>query len=69
MTDKHDNEECWLFNFAIESADGTKLARKNADILMDEIILWAEANNCQIGGGYRAPEKGEFDNKNLYDLK
>ena len=60
------SEEVWLFNFALESEDGNKLERNKANDLMDVIIQWAEKNGCQIGGGYRAPTKGEFDSQKIF---
>ncbi|MCE7997143.1 MAG: hypothetical protein HEP71_34605 [Roseivirga sp.] len=60
-------EDAWLFRFAIESENDCKLERKKADQLMDFITEWAENNGCQIGGGYRAPEKDEFDPDKLFD--
>lgn len=59
-------EKVWLFNFALEDEKGKALERDKANDLMDFIIQWAEKNGCQVGGGYRAPKKGEFDGDKIF---
>lgn len=63
----NETEDAWLFRFAIESENVTRLERRKAQQLMDCITEWAESNGCQIGGGYHAPKKGEFDSNKLFD--
>ena len=62
-------EEVWLFNFALEGEALGKIERKKAEELMEVIIEWAENNGCQVGGGYRAPRQGEFEENRLFDFK
>lgn len=66
MKDKNDCQEAWLFKFSLESEN--KLEINMADALMNEIIEWAERNKCQIGGGYRKPNDGEFDDAKLFEI-
>ena len=56
-----DTEEVWLFKLFLESDNGEELHFKNANELMDLIILWAEKNGCQIGGGYRKPNEKDLE--------
>jgi hypothetical protein len=68
MIQKNEFEKVWLFNFALESEDGKPLGRDKANDLMEYIIQWAEENDCQVGGGYRAPKDGEFDGDKIFQL-
>jgi hypothetical protein len=62
-----DHTIVWLFRFALEKEDGTYVEREIADSLFEKIIEWAEANGCQVGGGYRAPTEEELADGPIFD--
>lgn len=55
----NDAEPVWLFRFGLEGEGGLPVSRALAEELLDLIIKWAEENDCQVGGGYRAPKPEE----------
>ena len=64
-----EKSEAWVFKFSLESDTGEKLKRDSPQILMEKIIMWAEENHCQIGGGFRKPDDDDFGEKELYTLR
>ena len=66
--DDIDAEEVWQFNFFLEPAAKANVERAKADELMNLIIAWAEANDCQIGGGYKTPPPENANPEELFPL-
>ena len=46
------NEEAWVFRFAIEYPDGTKVPERYAQALLHKIVDWVEEQDLRMGGGY-----------------
>jgi hypothetical protein len=51
----------WIFDFALEAADGQPIDHSLPDELLGLVADWAQKNDCQIGGGYRAPRSEEIE--------
>ena len=47
----------WMFRFSLERVDGAPMEIDLPEKLLGAIVEWAEANDCQIGGGYSEPEE------------
>jgi hypothetical protein len=60
-TQMSSHEQLWIFRFALEREDGAPVERELPERLLGEIVRWAEANGCQIGGGYRPPSADEAE--------
>jgi hypothetical protein len=54
------SEQVWLFNITLEKEDGSKFDSNYPEELLNIIVNWAEQNQLQIGGGYRAPTHEEM---------
>lgn len=62
-----ESEGILIFNFGLESPDGNKIGIEKGSELLEMITLWAEKNNCQIGGGFYRPKK-KLGNDHLFNI-
>ena len=58
----------WIFRFTLEHESAKPVDRSTAEQLMQRIVAWAEAEDLQIGGGYRCPKPDELKQGPIFDV-